>query len=71
MKHGLNLLTDSDLEFLKIEEKYKKKVGRPKLEPTVVISERVKARFQHEIRFKIKELIKKHYHENERSDKSN
>jgi len=46
-------------------------MGRKKLEPTVVISERVKARFQHEIRFKIKELIKKHYHENERSDKSN
>lgn len=46
-------------------------MGRKKLEPTVVISERVKVRFQHEIRYKIKELIKKHYHDNERSDKSN
>jgi len=45
-------------------------MGRKKLEPTVVISERVKARFANEIRFKIKELIKKHYHDNERSDKS-
>jgi hypothetical protein len=39
-------------------------MGRKKLEPTVVISERVKARFQHEIRYKIKELIKKHNQEN-------
>ena len=39
-------------------------MGRKKLEPTVVISERVKARFQKEIRFKIKALIKKHYQEN-------
>jgi len=34
-------------------------MGRKRLEPTVVISERVKARFQHEIRFEIKKLIKK------------
>ena len=33
-------------------------MGRKKLEPTVVISERVKVRFEKEIRFKIKELIK-------------
>lgn len=48
-------------------------MGRKKLEPTVVISERVKARFQHEIRFKIKELIKKHYkeHDNDQINKSN
>jgi len=39
-------------------------MGRKKLEPTVVISERVKARFQHEIKLKIKALIKKHYKEN-------
>lgn len=39
-------------------------MGRKKLEPTVVISERVKARFQNEIRFKIKSLIKQHYKEN-------
>ena len=38
-------------------------MGRKKLEPTVVISERVKARFQHEIRSKITDLIKKHYQE--------
>jgi hypothetical protein len=36
-------------------------MGRKKLEPTVVISERVKARFAKEIKIKIKELIKQHY----------
>lgn len=40
-------------------------MGRKRLEPTVVISERVKARFAREIRFKIKELIKKHYEDND------
>ena len=40
-------------------------MGRKRLEPTVVISERVKARFQNEIKFKIKELIKKHYQEHD------
>ena len=40
-------------------------MGRKKLEPTVVISERVKARFANEIKIKIKDLIKKYCKEHD------